>query len=102
MTVSLDSPLSGGAGEGRQRLQRAAARAVGFIGKIARNPLTAIGGVIIFMLLVVVTMGMSNGFTVVTGQYYGAGDLDNMRRSAAMAGAMSRSRLAPRMRALCF
>ena len=28
MTVSLDSPLSGGAGEGRQRLQRAAARAV--------------------------------------------------------------------------
>ncbi len=33
MTVSLDSPLSGGAGEGRQRLQRAAARAVGFIGK---------------------------------------------------------------------
>ncbi len=43
MTVSLDSPLSGGAGEGRQRLQRAAARAVGFIGKMARNPLTAIG-----------------------------------------------------------
>lgn len=53
MTVSLDSPLSGGAGEGRQRLQRAAARAVGFIGKMARNPLTAIGGGIIFMLLVV-------------------------------------------------
>ncbi|MEH8936829.1 D,D-dipeptide ABC transporter permease, partial [Klebsiella pneumoniae] len=44
MTVSLDSPLSGGAGEGRQRLQRAAARAVGFVGKMARNPLTAIGG----------------------------------------------------------
>ncbi len=40
MTVSLDSPLSGGTGEGRQRLQRAAARAVGFIGKMARNPLT--------------------------------------------------------------
>ena len=53
MTVSLDSPLSGGAGEGRQRLQRAAARAVGFIGKMARNPLTAIGGGIIFLLLVV-------------------------------------------------
>ncbi|HIF7020845.1 TPA: ABC transporter permease [Klebsiella pneumoniae] len=53
MTVSLDSPLSGGAGEGRQRLQRAAAQAVGFIGKMARNPLTAIGGGIIFMLLVV-------------------------------------------------
>lgn len=53
MTVSLDSPLSGGAGEGRQRLQRAAARTVGFIGKMARNPLTAIGGGIIFMLLVV-------------------------------------------------
>ncbi|ULJ32461.1 ABC transporter permease [Klebsiella quasipneumoniae] len=53
MTVSLDSPLSGGAGEGRQRLQRAVARAVGFIGKMARNPLTAIGGGIIFMLLVV-------------------------------------------------
>ncbi len=53
MTVSLDSPLSGGAGEGRQRLQRAAARAVGFVGKMARNPLTAIGGGIIFMLLVV-------------------------------------------------
>jgi peptide/nickel transport system permease protein len=52
MTVSLDSPLSGGAGEGRQR-QRAAARAVGFIGKMARNPLTAIGGGIIFLLLVV-------------------------------------------------
>ncbi len=43
----------GGAGEGRQRLQRAAARAVGFIGKMARNPLTAIGGGIIFLLLVV-------------------------------------------------
>lgn len=53
MTVSLDSPLSGGAGEGRQRLQRAAARAVGFIGKMARNPLTAIGGGIIFLLLMV-------------------------------------------------
>ena len=53
MTVSLDSPLSGGAGEGRQRLQRAAARAVGFIGKMARNPLTAIGGGIIVLLLVV-------------------------------------------------
>ena len=51
MTVSLDSPLSGGAGEGRQRLQRAAARAVGFIGKMARNPLTAIGGGIIVLLL---------------------------------------------------
>ena len=53
MTVSLDTSLSGGAGEGRQRLQRAATRAAGFIGKMARNPLTAIGGGIIFLLIVV-------------------------------------------------
>ncbi len=52
MTVSLDSPLSGGAGEGRQRLQRGGAgRRV--YRQMARNPLTAIGGGIIFLLLVV-------------------------------------------------
>ena len=57
---------------------------------IGVNALASVGAAApVFMLLVVVTMGMSNGFTVVTGQYYGAGDLDNMRRSAAMATMLS-------------
>ena len=53
MTVSLDTSLASGGGEGRQRLLRAFTRAGGFIGKMARNPLTAIGGGIIFLLVIV-------------------------------------------------
>ena len=50
MTVSLDSPLSGGAGEGRQRLQRAGRRvyrqngAQSAHGHRRRNYLYAAGG----------------------------------------------------------
>ena len=53
MTVSLDTPVGTGGGEGAVRIKRALQRTGGFIGKMARNPLTAIGGGIIFLLLVV-------------------------------------------------
>lgn len=53
MTVSLDTPVRAGDGEGAARIKRALQRTSGFIGKMARNPLTAIGGGIIFLLLVV-------------------------------------------------
>ena len=43
---------------------------------IGVNALAAVGATApLFMMLVVLTMGLSNGFTVVTGQRYGAGDL---------------------------
>ncbi len=54
------------------------------------NALAAVGAAApVFMLLVVVTLGLSNGFTVLTGQYYGAGDIPKMRRSVAMAAMLS-------------
>lgn len=52
---------------------------------IGVNALAAVGAAApLFMMLVILTMGLSNGFTVVTGQRYGAGDLDGVRRSVAM------------------
>lgn len=54
---------------------------------IGVNALAAVGATApLFMILVITlkTMGLSNGFTVVTGQRYGAGDLDGVRRSVAM------------------
>ena len=52
---------------------------------IGVNALASVGAAApIFMLLVMVTMGMSNGYTVLTGQFFGAHDFDNMRRSVAM------------------
>ena len=52
---------------------------------IGVNALASVGAAApIFMLLVMITMGMSNGLTVITGQFFGAGDFDNMRRSVAM------------------
>ncbi|WP_436893004.1 ABC transporter permease [Siccibacter turicensis] len=53
MTVSLDSPVRVAAGERRQRLRRMATRSFGFLGRMARNPLTAIGGGIVLLLLIV-------------------------------------------------
>ncbi len=53
MTVSLDTPLQPVRSEGRQRLTRMARRTFGFVGQMARNPLTAIGGGIILLLLIV-------------------------------------------------
>ncbi|MDF2526727.1 MAG: ABC-type dipeptide/oligopeptide/nickel transport system, permease component [Enterobacter mori] len=53
MTVSLDTPLGAGPSESRQRIRRTLGRAAGFVGKMARNPLTAIGGGIILLLLIV-------------------------------------------------
>ncbi|MGG5837903.1 ABC transporter permease, partial [Huaxiibacter chinensis] len=53
MTVSLDTPLDSRQREGRQRLKRTLTRAAGFVGKMARNPLTAIGGGIVVLLLIV-------------------------------------------------
>ncbi len=49
---------------------------------IGVEALAAVGAVSpVFMMQVVITMGMGNGFTVVTGQRYGAKDMDGMRRS---------------------
>lgn len=49
---------------------------------IGVNALAAVGAVSpLFMLTMVLTIGLSNGFTVVTGQRYGARDMDGMRRS---------------------
>ena len=53
MTVSLDSPLGARNSESRQRIKRTLNRAGGFVGKMARNPLTAIGGGIVLLLLIV-------------------------------------------------
>ena len=44
--------------------------------------LAAVGSVTpLFMMTMVLTIGLSNGCTVVTGQRYGAGDMEGMRRS---------------------
>ena len=52
---------------------------------IGVNALASVGAAApIFMLLVMVTMGMSNGLNVLTGQFFGAEDYDTMRRSVAM------------------
>lgn len=57
---------------------------------IGINALASVGAAApIFMLLVMVTMGMTNGFAVVTGQYYGANEPDEMRRSVAMSVMLS-------------
>ena len=51
---------------------------------IGVEALAAVGAVSpLFFIQVVLTIGMSNGFTVVTGQRYGAGDMDGVRRSIA-------------------
>lgn len=51
---------------------------------IGVNALAAVGAVTpLFMLTMVLTIGLSNGFTVVTGQRYGAQDMNGMRRSIA-------------------
>ncbi len=51
---------------------------------IGVDALAAVGAVSpVFMLVMVLTIGLSNGFTVVTGQRYGAGDMSGMRRSIA-------------------
>ena len=52
---------------------------------IGVNALASVGAAApIFMLLVMVTMGLSNGLNVLTGQFFGAKDLGTMRRSVAM------------------
>ena len=52
---------------------------------IGVNALASVGAAApIFMLLVMVTMGMSNGLNVLTGQFFGAEDYNTMRRSVAM------------------
>lgn len=53
MTVSFGTPQMTAADERSQRVKRAGLRALGFIGRMARNPLTAIGGGIVFLLLLV-------------------------------------------------
>lgn len=51
---------------------------------IGVDALAAVGAISpLFMLQVVLTIGLSNGFTVVTGQRYGARDMNGMRRSIA-------------------
>ena len=49
---------------------------------IGVEALAAVGAVTpLFMMTMVLTIGLSNGCTVVTGQRYGAGDMEGMRRS---------------------
>lgn len=49
---------------------------------IGVNALAAVGAVTpLFMMSMVLTIGLSNGCSVVTGQRYGAGDMNGMRRS---------------------
>lgn len=51
---------------------------------IGMEALAAVGAVTpLFMFTMVLTIGLSNGCTVVTGQRYGAGDMSGMRRSIA-------------------
>ncbi|MGI6263735.1 MAG: MATE family efflux transporter [Succiniclasticum sp.] len=51
---------------------------------IGVNALASVGTAApLFMLFVMMTMGLSNGFTVLTGQFYGAGDEKKMRHSVA-------------------
>lgn len=57
---------------------------------IGVNALAAVGAVSpLFMLTMVLTIGLSNGFTVVTGQRYGAQDMQGMRRSIATCSVLS-------------
>lgn len=57
---------------------------------IGVNALAAVGSVTpLFMMIVVLTIGLSNGCTVVTGQRYGAGDMDGMRRSIGTCSVLS-------------
>ncbi len=52
---------------------------------IGVDALAAVGATApLFMMLVILTLGLSGGFSVVTGQRFGADDLDGVRRSAAM------------------
>lgn len=49
---------------------------------IGVEALAAVGAVTpLFMMTMVLTIGLANGCTVVTGQRYGAGDMEGMRRS---------------------
>ena len=57
---------------------------------IGVEALAAVGaGSPLFMMQVIITLGLGNGFTVVTGQRYGGGDMDGMRRSIATGTVLS-------------
>ncbi|MGM9582409.1 MAG: MATE family efflux transporter [Phascolarctobacterium sp.] len=57
---------------------------------IGVEALAAVGAVTpLFMMTMVLTIGLSNGCTVVTGQRYGAGDMEGMRRSIGTCIALS-------------
>ncbi len=57
---------------------------------IGVNALAAVGAAApIFMLFVMITLGLTNGFTVLTGQFYGAGNLEKVRRSVATSTTLS-------------
>ncbi len=61
------------------------------VGKfVGTDALAAVGstGTIMFLIFGLIT-GMSVGFTVLTSQYYGAGDMDGMRRSVGSAVVLS-------------
>lgn len=57
---------------------------------VGTDALAAVGstGTIMFLIFGLIT-GMSVGFTVLTSQYYGAGDMDGMRRSVGSAAVLS-------------
>jgi len=57
---------------------------------IGVNALAAVGSVApVFMTFVMMALGFTNGMTVLTGQYFGAGDEPSVRRSAAMCAMLS-------------
>lgn len=53
MSISLDTPQGNQASETTLRVKRTLSRCWGFVIKMARNPLTAIGGSIILLLIIV-------------------------------------------------
>lgn len=57
---------------------------------LGMNALAAVGAVApLFFLIMFAVVGMNNGFAVITGQRFGAGDYDGVRRSAAISTILS-------------
>lgn len=57
---------------------------------IGVNALAAVGGTApLFMALLGITVGLSSGFSVITGQRFGAGDMEGVRKSFVMSVLLS-------------
>ena len=70
---------------------------------IGVHALAAVGAVArLFMAVLGLTIGLTSGFTVVTGQRFGAGDMDGVRRSIAVSVILSVTATAVLMVISCF